>query len=376
MMDVHFAGMPRHRFGKPEDVSATRAQEGEPQPDVSRELGVVPREPADVVAPRVAVGVVRVHHIAIVPEAVPASLVLLAMVEIEHPAEAAFDLLELRCRGRRRREGSAEYAGFVQCLRRGNDDSWRAQRVRKLGEACSLRSCAQYPEHHLTRARNAERCAEARFVVLVRDLEAFALAFVCVLTHAVVIEAQVHGLCGRRPEPQSDFGCIAHCVSNIELRGMALPAVSNAEGDAARRPANVGQARCATAAIRVQPAVAVSCSLANHERIGSCLQQSPVAECGNQIEIVFHSRRDRRHGMPGDLRGACTGARVAAQAGEAAYGFTEHAIVLAGEADVPIVQRVCQRRCEAQADAPDEIARFIAVEDERVQHAQRVAAGI
>ena len=97
VMHVDFAGVAGHGFGEPECIGAAGAQEIEPQPQVGGELGVVPGEAADVVAPLVAVEVIGVHDVAVVPESVPAALILLAAVEIEHPVEALFELRMFRC---------------------------------------------------------------------------------------------------------------------------------------------------------------------------------------------------------------------------------------------------------------------------------------
>ena len=91
---------------------------------------------------------------------------------------------------------------------------------------------------------------------------------------------------------------------------------------------------------------------------------------------LFDDRRDGGHGAARDLRLARGFARVAPQARQAAHGFGEQAILLADETNVAIVERVGQRRREAQADAADEILRLVAIEHDGVQHAQGIAAGI
>ena len=121
VMHVDFARVPRHRLGETERVGAARAQEVHPQPHVGGELGVVPGVAADVVAPLVAIEIVRVHDVAVVPEPVPAALVLLAAVEIEHPVELLLERRVLRRRLRRQRQRVAEHAGFDDSLRRGHD---------------------------------------------------------------------------------------------------------------------------------------------------------------------------------------------------------------------------------------------------------------
>ena len=111
----------------------------------------------------------------------------------------------------------------------------------------------------------------------------------------------------------------------------------------------------------------------NESAFGCSSVQSPNA--GNEIERPLDHRRDRARGEPRDLRLRAL-ARLAPQAGEPAHGFAEHTVALAGETDVTIVQRIGQRCLETQADAANEIARLVAIENERVHHSHAVAAGI
>jgi len=59
--------------GHAENVRATRAQKRIPEPEVGRELGIVPRVTAHVVSPNVPGGIVGVHHVPVIPEAVPSA---------------------------------------------------------------------------------------------------------------------------------------------------------------------------------------------------------------------------------------------------------------------------------------------------------------
>src|SRR5262249_27141147 len=51
MIDIHFAGVPRHGFGHAEDIGSAGAQEAVPEPHIRPELTVVPGVAAHVVAP-------------------------------------------------------------------------------------------------------------------------------------------------------------------------------------------------------------------------------------------------------------------------------------------------------------------------------------
>src|SRR6185312_6419624 len=71
MVAVHFAGVARHGLSHAENLRPPRAQKTVPEPHVGPKLGVIPSEAADVVAPHMSRPIMLVHHIAVVPEAVP-----------------------------------------------------------------------------------------------------------------------------------------------------------------------------------------------------------------------------------------------------------------------------------------------------------------
>ena len=122
--------------------------------------------------------------------------------------------------------------------------------------------------------------------------------------------------------------------------------------------------------------MAVGGALADGERVGVGLQQRPVAEGRNVLQQIADDGCDRRRCLTVDLRLARGVARIAAQARETAHRFGEHAVVLADETHVPVVQGVGQRRRKTQANAADEILRLVAIEHDGVQDAQGVAAGV
>src|SRR5690606_16456529 len=74
---------------------------------------------------------------------------------------------------------------------------------------------AVHAQGQLVGAGDAVRVAEARLVVLVRDLQAFELGGVGVLAEAVVPEPQVHGGRGRGPEPDRGGGQVLGGVADV-----------------------------------------------------------------------------------------------------------------------------------------------------------------
>jgi hypothetical protein len=157
---------------------------------------------------------------------------------------------------------------------------------------------------------------------------------------------------------------------------MALPEIANPECDAARWAADVAETARARARRGIEPCVAVRRALADGERIRVRLRQCPVAERGDVLLEIVDDRRERAGRAARDLRVARGLAGVTSQAREATHGFSEHTIAYARETDVAVVERIGKRRRESQADAANEILVLFAVEHDRVQHAQRVAAGI
>src|SRR6187401_2152631 len=117
-------------------------------------------------------------------------------------------------------------------------------------------------------------------------------------------------------------------------------------------------------------------AFADGERVGIGLEQRPVAESGYVLLQVRHRRSERRHGQAFHLRLARFDAGVAPQPRENAHGHAEHAVVIADETYVTVVELGVHGHREAQADAPDEVLVLVAVEDDGVQHAHRVTAGV
>jgi len=87
---VHLAGVAGHGFGQAESVGAAGAEEVVPEPVVGQQFGVVPGPAADVVFVLMARLVVLAHHVAVVPEPIPAALVHLVVIEVEGVIQLVF----------------------------------------------------------------------------------------------------------------------------------------------------------------------------------------------------------------------------------------------------------------------------------------------
>src|ERR1019366_7059032 len=117
---VPLAGVARHRLRHAEDVSASGTREAVPQPHIRNQLGVVPCETADIVAPGVTRRFVRVHDVAVVPETVPVALLHFLLIKREGSIELFFHPLS----GRRRPVRQTPYAERLcdmQILRRAHE---------------------------------------------------------------------------------------------------------------------------------------------------------------------------------------------------------------------------------------------------------------
>ena len=155
--------------------------------------------------------------------------------------------------------------------------------------------------------------------------------------------------------------------------------ITDAENEAAGGTAEVAQAGGAAAGGGFDPAVAGLGALANLEAVGGELGEGVVAPGRDEVEVVGHGGapfRQWRGGEAGDLRFAHGGAGIAAEAGDAADGLGEEAVVFSGEADVAVVRGVGERDVEADAETVDEVFVFVSVENEGVHHAQRFAVGV
>ena len=117
--------------------------------------------------------------------------------------------------------------------------------------------------------------------------------------------------------------------TDVELRRMALPEIADAEGDAAGGTADVPQAAGATAAWPLSSQAwpsAVRLRMVKELAFGCSSVQSPKA--GMYCSSFVPTGAIEGTARPVDLRLARRGARIAAQAGEAAHGFGEQALAV------------------------------------------------
>src|SRR5215469_13373912 len=91
MIGIDFAGVPCHRLRHSKGLCAPGSQEVIPEPDIGPQFGVVPREAADIVSPRVPGTIVGMHHVAVIPEAIPVPLFNFLVIEGKGRVKMIFD---------------------------------------------------------------------------------------------------------------------------------------------------------------------------------------------------------------------------------------------------------------------------------------------
>ncbi|GJC96757.1 hypothetical protein ColKHC_05583 [Colletotrichum higginsianum] len=380
VVDVDLARVADEGLGEAVDVLAAGAEEVVPEEQVRRELRVVPGVAADVVAPLVAVRVVGVDEVAVVPEAVPLALLDLLLVEAEEEVEVLLDVgLDPGPRRRRRRRPVvAERLGAGEVLGLAVEHRRVVGVLRQVREQRAVRRRLEAVDEDLVGAGDAVGRVEAGLVVLVRDLERVELLGVRVLAEAVVVGPDVERGRGRAVDPDGDLALVlGGGVGDVDARGVALPEVAQADGEASlggaaevREPAGAGAAR------DVDPALAGLGALLEGEAVGGQLGEAEVAPGRDPVQ----ARRDPLvpRGRVGELGAlelgvADRGARVPAESRDALDGLAQEAAVDARDAHVAVVLLLAlERHLEADAEARDEVLLGVAVVDDGVHDADRL----
>jgi len=65
-------------------------KEVQPEPNVRRQLRVVPGIPYNVISPGMSIDVVSMHNVTMVSDAIPSSLLILVSVEVEDEVQCVF----------------------------------------------------------------------------------------------------------------------------------------------------------------------------------------------------------------------------------------------------------------------------------------------
>ena len=236
-------------------------------------------------------------------------------------------------------------------------------------------------QRQLMGTRDAVSVAEARFVVLVGDLESFELFGVRVLVHAVVPVAHVHGRCTGRPHPDRRGGEVGGRVADVQAGRVELPEVAESEAQSAADTTDVPIAWRSGAGRDRHPRMVRAGALAQREAVGAALVERVVVPLRDEVQAVRHLRvGDLLDRMAGHLLTSYLFTWIAAQTGQTADCLGEEA-GRPGQADVAVVGFVAHDHVSAESQPGQEVPVGIAVPDEAVhdayvgRHRRRSRAG-
>jgi hypothetical protein len=367
--------MPGHRLGHAEDVGAARVQETVPEPHVGPEFGVVPRHAAQVVPPDVADVVVRVHHVAEIPEAVPVPLVDLLEVVVDRGVEVLLD----RALDRRRAILEApdpERLRGLQIRRRADEHRGLGAGLGQLGGVRLARDSRGRIQRQLAGAADAERRAETLLHILIHGFEA---------VRPGVVVAHVHRRGVGRPHPHGELGRGAARLVHFERRRIGLPEILQADRQPAADVARENQARGALAGGGRQPAAVRIGALHDGEAVGRRLDELEILPHRPVGEPALAARvhlRLVRHPLAGDLLGIDIRAtfRVGDKPAIAPFHRLDRlgpqALPFARETHVPVLDFLAHRHGEDDAQTADEILLLVAVINDRVHQPHRFLPGV
>ena len=206
MIYVHFGSVAAHGNGQIPDVLPSAPEEHIPQPHIGGQLGVVPRESSDIVAPYAPDIVHRVHKVAVVPEAVPASLVDLGLVNVDDFVEPVLNLGPFGIAA----AGEGPYSECVRIVQVLGGGKHLAVLLKHTGALRNLLLSGESflgNQHQGVGLRNSVRSAHTFLDVFVAGLE--------VVGHGIVVP-EVHRLAFGAPEPYIDVCLFASGVAHLK----------------------------------------------------------------------------------------------------------------------------------------------------------------
>ena len=302
------------------------------------------------------------HHVAIVPEAIPFLLVDGVLIEFDVLVEAALHgIVALRQRP------DAEGTLLVKILWCGKQPCIGGQPA-CVGSHLSLAAigCLREEPHH-TGASDAIGRAQALLHILIAGAQT--------MGHGVVM-AEVHRLRLRTPQPQGQLGLIGACLAHFYGRGIRLPEILQRHAQTALGVAHESISGRTHTRQRTQPWTLRGSPLADGERV--------VGKLGEPITVPLCPVGEHRTGPGRDVVGTdmaashlqCPQARAVAAGLEHLYGFGPYASVSGGKCHVPVVCGLSHRHFQPYAQRGDHIALLVAVVDEGMHHAHLFAASV
>ncbi|KAI9155495.1 hypothetical protein HJFPF1_08079 [Paramyrothecium foliicola] len=329
VVDVDLTSVAGQSLGEAVDVRATGTKEVLPDKQIRRELRVVPSIASNIVTPLMPVDVVGVHEVTVVQEAVPASLLNLVLVVLDHEVEVLLDGGLLRARCIRETPVGAQSLGLLDVLGLGEQDRWRVNVGVELGKAVAGWRALESEQEDLVGAGNAVGGVEAGFVVLIGDLESIQLLLVGVLAHAIVVAAKVKGRSVRAVEPET-LASLGPLLQGETVRGELAEAIVVPD----RNPVK------------------------------------PGGDSGVPSGLIGEL-------LAGNLSSLDRGTRVTTLASNGLNSLVEEASINTSNADVAVVLLLSlQRDLELDTQTGDKVLVRVTIEDNAVDNADRIGVGI
>ena len=373
MIDIDFACMAGHRFGEAECTRPAAAQHIIPKPQVGRQFAIGPGIAADIIAPDVPILVIRVHDVAMVPEAIPAAPVDLFGIEIDQIDQLILDP-RLQRAGAVGQAPNAQHIGRVNAFGRHHQLRWRRIGLRHRRQMRRAGRCRAGPEGQFAGAGRAGRVIPAGLIILIGDVQPFILGGIGFHAHDVPVRAHVHRLCVGRPEPGSERRLVGVGATNVDLCGMPLPEIARRDRDAACGRSDIAKALRARSRCRIDPRLPGLGPLGDGKAVGGELAQREIAPSRDAAEQIADRRCHaiQRHGLARNLCLARGPTRIAAEAGQRPHRLAEQSVRAGADPHMTVVRGSIHRHLRLQAEAADEIPGRIAVEDETMHDAQMI----
>ena len=198
VIDIHLRGVTGHRLSHGPKSGVGGAEEVVPEHHVGGEFGIVPGIATHIVFPGMSLGIVVVHHVAIVPEAIPPVLVDGLLVVVGHLADFA---LHLTAEGGAAvgHAPDAESLGIVKILGLGHQHT---RLVEPLSQGCKgffALITVGGPNDQFRGSGYTIRGAQSFLHILITGIEP---------VRHIVVMAQVHGVGIRAPQPRGQLSLV------------------------------------------------------------------------------------------------------------------------------------------------------------------------
>ena len=208
MIYIHLTAMTGHSLGHREEISTACAEEVIPKPHRCSQFGIIPGIATHVVSPGMALRVVSMHHVAIVPEAIPLILFDGLLIEIGIELQTLFHMLtsHLSSLTSNRQRPDTEGALLIEIFGCGQQTSLCRKSLRSLSHTgLPLIPCLrQKPQ--FTGTGNAIGCTHAFLHIFIAGTQS--------VSHRVVM-TEIHRLGFRTPKPHRQLSLLTTYATDL-----------------------------------------------------------------------------------------------------------------------------------------------------------------